>query len=90
MLKRENGIASVVVTDKEYPQRVGYALVRLVVDEFMDKTGGKFSMTSRDHSLSLPSLEGLVKKYQDPAEGDKITRIQRDVDETKEVLVSRN
>mmetsp|Transcript_14349 Transcript_14349/g.36601 ORF Transcript_14349/g.36601 Transcript_14349/m.36601 type:complete len:204 (+) Transcript_14349:84-695(+) len=87
ILKRDTGIASVVVTDKEYPQRVGYAFVRQVMDEFMDKTGGKYSTTSRDHSVAFPSLEAMLKKFQDPAEADKITRIQKDVDETKDVLV---
>ena len=36
-----------------------------------------------DDCLPLPSLEATLKKYQDPAEADKLMAIQKDLDQTK-------
>jgi len=39
-----------------------------------------------DSEGALPVLEGCLLRYQDPAAADKLTRIQRDLDETKVIL----
>ena len=36
--------------------------------------------------MPFPPLEQALQKYQDPAEADKITKIQKDLEETKQVL----
>ena len=37
-------------------------------------------------SSPFPPLEDYLAKYQDPASADKITKIQNDLDETKNIL----
>lgn len=37
--------------------------------------------------LSTPALATLLQKYQDPSEADSVLKIQKDLDETKDVLV---
>jgi synaptobrevin homolog YKT6 len=39
-----------------------------------------------DNDGALPILEGCLLRYQDPAAADKLTKIQRDLDETKVIL----
>jgi synaptobrevin family protein YKT6 len=38
------------------------------------------------HALAWPPVEEAVVKYQDPAAADQIMRIQRNLDETRDVL----
>jgi synaptobrevin family protein YKT6 len=37
----------------------------------------------------MPELEGTIAKYQNPAEADKLMKVQQDLDETKIILVCR-
>lgn len=41
-----------------------------------------------DNGCAFRMLDERVREFQDPADADKITRIQRDLEDTKEVLVS--
>lgn len=47
-----------------------------------------WSTETRQEAITYPPLGQAVKDYQDPAQADKITKIQRELDETTEILVS--
>ena len=36
--------------------------------------------------MAFPPAESYVQKYQNPAEADKVTKIQKDLDETTRIL----
>lgn len=43
---------------------------------------------SADTKIACPALDKAIKEYQDPTKADKITKIQKDLDETIGVMVS--
>jgi synaptobrevin family protein YKT6 len=86
VISKPSGIAGVCFTDQEYPQRVAFAILNKLLDEFSEKFGGKISQEKTDNCMPFPALDEALTKYQDPAEADKITKIQKDLEETKQVL----
>lgn len=95
-----NDLSGAVVSDKEYPTRVSYSLINKILDEFITKypdwqkslpnADGGNSTTTVVSNLVFPELAAYLKKFQNPQEADSIMRVQRELDETKEVLVSFN
>ena len=79
-----NGCAGVVITDREYPRRVALSLAAKILDEFV--TGFPPSTWTR-LPLEFPALSNYLVKYQNPQEADSLIRVQKDLDETKDVLV---
>lgn len=68
---RSDGLAATVTADTEYPTRVAFALLSQMLD---------------DHDKGDVDLEAVLAKAQDPANFDKITKIQQDLDDTTQVL----
>jgi len=80
---RGEGLTGVVIADKEYPTRVAFSLLNKILDEFLIK----FSRSTwSPGTISYPELKTLLAKYQDPKEGDQITKVQEQLDETKQVM----
>jgi len=58
--------------------------LELFGQRYKDTTwAGAFS----DMNLKVPGIEELLKKYQNPEEVDKLMKIRRDLDDTKEILI---
>mmetsp|Transcript_49025 Transcript_49025/g.153934 ORF Transcript_49025/g.153934 Transcript_49025/m.153934 type:complete len:262 (-) Transcript_49025:162-947(-) len=84
---QHSGLASTLITDSEYPQRVAINLVESILEEFQSQyTEDSISQSSRDGCMEFPELEDMLSKYQDPAATDKIERLKREIDETKHIL----
>lgn len=86
---RSDGLAGAVITDSEYPSRVAFVLLTQLLDEFSTSQGGesgKWKSVTVPESIVFPPLEEYLVKYQDPASADKVTKIQRDLDETTQIL----
>lgn len=83
---KHNGIAGVCVADNEYPQRVAFGIITKLLEDFQEHYKGKISQDKHDNCMAFPPLDEAVTKYQDPAEADKISKIQKDLEETKQVL----
>ena len=88
------GLGFVVLTDAEYPQRVAFDYGAKVVEEFTTKYPTALNPPPNpptsappDSALPLPQSTALLTKYQDPHEVDKLLAIQRDLGETKGVLL---
>ena len=46
----------------------------------------KWEAETRNEALTWPEMEETITKYQDPAEADQLMRIQKNLDETRDVL----
>jgi len=83
---RSDGLAGTVTTDQEYPARVAFVLLGQLLEEFVAAQGDSWQSVTTPESVAFPPLEEYLQKYQDPAAADKVTKIQRDLDETTEIL----
>ena len=83
---RSDGLASVVITDTEYPMRVAFGLANRLLDDFASQIPQEKWKTSSS-PLSFPELKTFIVKYQNPNEADSILKIQKELDETKIALV---
>jgi synaptobrevin family protein YKT6 len=83
---RSDGLAGSVTTDLEYPSRVAFVLLTQVMDEFTTVHGNSWRNTTQPYSMILESLDGYLAKYQDPAAADKVTKIQKDLEDTTQIL----
>lgn len=65
---------------------MAFALINRIIEEF----GTVFSREtwiSSSKSLDFPQLKTFLDKYQNPEEADAIMKVQKELDETKIVLV---
>lgn len=83
---RADNLAAVLIADHEYPQRVAHTLITKVLDDFTAKIPSALWATGTENSVDFPTLAAYLAKYQDPREGDALTKIQDDLDETKIIL----
>ncbi|KAL6840109.1 hypothetical protein ACP4OV_029919 [Aristida adscensionis] len=66
------------------PAPVGPA--RRVLDEYQKAFGDSWKSATADGTQPWPFLTDALTKFQDPAEADKLMKIQRDLDETTIIL----
>jgi len=84
---RSDGLSGAAITDDEYPARVAFVLLTQLIDEFASSVGDSWkTMEASVESSPFPPLEEYLVKYQDPANADKVTKIQNDLDETTNIL----
>jgi synaptobrevin family protein YKT6 len=85
---RSDGLAGTVTTDLEYPARVAFVLLTQLLEEFTSTMGHStdWTTTTTPDSITFPPLEEYLVRYQDPAAADKVTKIQKDFEDTTEIL----
>jgi len=84
----QNGLCAIAFTDDHYPVRSAFSLLNMVLEEYQKTFGESWRTTKEDATQPWQYLNDALTKYQDPAEADKLLKIQRDLDETKIILVS--
>ncbi|EFC42734.1 predicted protein [Naegleria gruberi] len=87
--KTKEGMSCVLVTDKDYPLRVAFDLVRYTLRAFSDwLMKSSFTTFTKDNECSQfnAQLKELMTKYQDPTKGDTMYKLKQDIEDTKEVL----
>jgi synaptobrevin family protein YKT6 len=77
------GVGAAVLVDAEYPQRVAFGLLAEVVRMFLEQFAGKWESLEKDAELRSPEIEEMFAKFQNPAEADKLTKIEKDLEEVK-------
>jgi hypothetical protein len=82
---RTDGLCGCVTCDAEYPPRVAFSLLTRMLEDF-STFKPDWPKETRNEACSWPQLEQDVVKYQDPANADQIMKIQRSLDETRDVL----
>ena len=85
---RPDGLAGTVTADLEYPPRVAFAMLSQVMEEFSRDAGDDKwkAYVGAPEGMHYAPLEEYLVKYQDPASADKITKIQKDLNDTTEIL----
>merc|ERR1712110_1364424 len=70
------GVSAAVCTTTNYDKRVAFGLLSEAVATFLDEVPEEWQNVNKDASLNCPKVESLFKKFQDPDEADKLTKIQ--------------
>lgn len=84
---RTEGLAGVIISDKEYPVRVAFSLLNKILDEFISKyPPSSWQNAPKNSKLDFIPLKDYLSKYQDPHQADTIMKVQQELDETKIVL----
>jgi synaptobrevin homolog YKT6 len=78
---RSEGIAGVIISDREYPSLVAHQILSRLVDEFLSEH--PIASFQDGCEISWPKLKEYLTKYQDPQNADSIMKIQKELDETK-------
>ncbi|KAM7472947.1 hypothetical protein LguiA_011130 [Lonicera macranthoides] len=81
-----NGLCVLGFMDDHYPVRSAFSLLNQVIDEYQKFAGDRWRTAQADSTESWPYLNEALTKFQDPAEADKLLKIQRELDETKIIL----
>lgn len=81
-----NGLCALAFADDHYPVRGAFSLLNKVLDEYQKAFGESWRTVQADSTQPWPYLNEALTKFQDPAEADKLLKIQRDLDETKIIL----
>ncbi|XP_019170651.1 PREDICTED: VAMP-like protein YKT61 isoform X1 [Ipomoea nil] len=83
-----NGLCALGFMDDPYPVRSAFSLLNQVMDEYLKIFGETWRSAQSDSTQSQqwPYLFEALNKFQDPAEADKLLKIQRELDETKIIL----
>lgn len=81
-----SGLSCVVMCDHEYPQRVAFAVINRVLDDF-SMAFPRDVWLSTSSVLDYPDLNSILAKYQNPQEADPILKVQKELDDTKAILV---
>ncbi|KAJ8643802.1 hypothetical protein MRB53_005550 [Persea americana] len=81
-----NGLCALAFMDDHYPVRSAFSLLNKVLDEYQKSFGESWRSILTDVTQPWPYLNEALTKFQDPAEADKLLKIQRDLDETKIIL----
>jgi synaptobrevin homolog YKT6 len=83
---RSDGLGGSVTTDQEYPARVAFVMLGQLLDDFSAQYGDAWKTVTAPETMAFPKAEEYLAKYQNPAEADKVTKIQKDLDETTQIL----
>ncbi|XP_031378035.1 VAMP-like protein YKT61 isoform X1 [Punica granatum] len=83
-----NGLCALGFMDDHYPVRSAFSLLNQILDEYHKSFGDSWRSAQADNTQPWPYLNEALTKFQDPAEADKLLKIQRELDETKIILVS--
>jgi len=57
-----------------------------MLEDFTSSVGDSWKYATQPESVAFPKLEMYLQKYQDPAAADKVSKIQKDLDETTQIL----
>lgn len=82
---RTDGLCGCFTCDSEYPPRVAFSVLSKMLEDF-DQQNPKWKTEKRNEAIVWPPLDAAVARYQDPAQADQIMRIQKNLDETRDVL----
>eukprot|EP00897_Mesotaenium_endlicherianum_P009291 jgi/Mesen1/8390/ME000468S07816 len=80
------GLCGLVFANAAYPTRSAFSVINVVLDEYTKQKGESWRQAVADTKDPIPFLDEALTKYQDPAEADKLLKIQKELDETKIIL----
>ncbi|KAJ2156599.1 palmitoyltransferase [Coemansia sp. RSA 552] len=78
-------LSTVVITDKEYPEMVAMELATKLAREF-EQQHSAAAIERATGGVGFPAVQEYLAKYQDPQQANTILKVQKELDETKQVL----
>ncbi|KAK4415041.1 VAMP-like protein YKT61 [Sesamum alatum] len=81
-----NGVCALGFMDDHYPVRSAFSLLNQVLDEYQKNFGDSWKTVQADNAEQWPYLDEALTRFQDPAEADKLLKVQRELDETKIII----
>lgn len=86
---RLEGLTGVLITDGDYPMRTAFTVLNKVLDEFVAKVPRERwdNLTPGQTVAVFPELKDYLTKFQDPHAADPYLKVQKELDETKVILV---
>ncbi|KAJ1605067.1 synaptobrevin/VAMP-like protein [Cryptosporidium canis] len=88
-----SGLGVCCITSPDYPVRCAFSLLNDYLKAYMDSKNHDtllsldISKVNKDQNESIPECEEIFKKYQDPLNNDKIFKVQKDLDEVRDVML---
>ena len=82
---RADGLCGTATCDAEYPPRVAFSLITKLLEDFDTSVSGWKTKLTGELETWGPQVD-LLEKYQDPAAADSIMKIQKNLDDTRDVL----
>ncbi len=83
---RSDNLVGVCISDHDYPHRVAHALVTRMLEDFTGQVPRAEWTQGKEVQGFAGPLDIYLKKYQDPATVDPMTKMQNELDETKIIL----
>ena len=80
---RLDGLGIALVVDSEYPERVAFSLIGKLLEEVAKQN---WIHNLEESNFYFDPLKKAIKEYQNPAEADKLTMIQKNLDQTMEIM----
>jgi len=80
------GLGGIAICDKEYPARVAVAMLKELLAGFKGEAGTRWRSATEELSVKYAPLERALAEYQEPAKMDKILKLDRQLEETKDIL----
>jgi synaptobrevin homolog YKT6 len=84
---QSDGLGAVAITDKVYPARVAVSMLKDTLAAFKAVHAVTWRAAKEDYACKFPKLEEILAQYQEPAQVDKIMKLNNQLAETKEMLV---
>lgn len=83
------GLSVTVLSSVSYPMRIAFGLINETIRLFQEQCSGQWEGLIEDvkGANMFPGGAELLKKYQNPLEADKLLKVQRDLDEVKDVML---
>lgn len=80
-----NTLAFTVVSSPDYPQRVVFTLIADLMNQFLN-SGIQWQNIQQDTEVRFPPLQDAIRIYQNPAEADKLMKIESELDQVREIM----
>lgn len=83
---QNNGLSCVLVSVKEYPNRIAFSLIHNTLKNYEHLEKLNWEKINEDQKNASESMTAELNKYQDPQSADKLLKIQKSLDEVKEII----
>lgn len=87
---RSDGLSGVIVTQKDYSERVAYSLLNKTMSDWdavnLDSAWKKNTSDAAIDQAAPPTMKTDITLYQKPSEADKLLQIQKHLTGIKEVM----
>lgn len=84
---RHDGLCGACVSDQDYPQRTAYTFVNKVMQDYEAlPANAQWRNATQDSTEEREALKAELTKFQDPHEADKLSKVQKELDQIKDIM----